>query len=183
VRATLESDLPALHPTLTGATVQRIRRLLGAVAANVPFTPDLASLRRLLHIADDRTLKEYLGYLEDAGLILVLQRPGGRMRSMEKPDRIYLGDTNLACALATPEKAEIGTLRENFFARTVGVLHDVRAGQGADFLVNGRFHIEVGGKSKGAAQIAGKKDAFLALDEIPVGSGHRIPLWLFGFLF
>ena len=182
-RATLESDLPALHPTLTGATVQRIRRLLGAIASNVPFTPGLAKLRNLLHIADDRTLKEYLGYLEDAGLILVLRRSGGRLRSMEKPDRIYLGDTNLACALAAPEKAEIGTLRETFFVRTVEVLHEVRAGQGADFFVNGRFHFEVGGKSKGGSQIAGKPDAFLALDEIPVGSGRRIPLWLFGFLF
>lgn len=183
VRTTLESDLPALHPTLTGATVGRIRRLLAAIAANVPFTPDLAKLRRLLHIADDRTLKEYLGYLEDAGLILVLRRPGGRMRSMEKPDRIYLGDTNLACALAAPEKADVGTLRETFFARSVGVVDDVRAGQGADFLVNGHHHFEVGGKSKGTGQIAGKKEAFLALDELPSGSGHRVPLWLFGFLF
>ena len=183
VRATLESDLPALHPTLTGATVRRIRRLLAAIASNVPFTPDLAKLRRLLHIADDRTLKEYLGYLEDAGLILVLRRSGGSMRSMDKPDRIYLGDANLACALAAPEKTDIGTLRETFFVRTLGVLHDVRAGQGADFLVNGRFHFEVGGRNKGSGQIAGKTDAFLALDEIPAGSGQRIPLWLFGFLY
>ena len=183
VRATLESDLPALHPTLTGATVRRIRRLLSAIAANVPFTPDLTKLRRLLHIADDRTLKEYLGYLEDAGLILVLRRSGGSMRSMAKPDRIYLGDPNLACALAAPERADIGTLRETFFVRAVGVLHAVRAGQGADFLVNGRMHFEVGGRTKGSGQIAGKKDAFLALDEIPAGSGRRIPLWLFGFLY
>jgi len=183
VWTTLESDLTALHPTLTGATVRRIRRLLSAIAANVPFTPDLTKLRRLLHIADDRTLKDYLGYLEDAGLILVLRRSGGAMRSMDKPDRIYLGDPNLACALAAPEKADIGTLRETFFVRTVGVLHDVRAGQGADFLVNGRFHFEVGGRNKGSGQIAGKKDAFLALDEIPAGSGQRIPLWLCGFLY
>jgi len=183
VRATLESDLPALHPTLTGATIQRIRQLLGAISANVPFTPDLAKLRRLLHIADDRTLKDYLGYLEDAGLILVLRRPGGRMRSMEKPDRIYLGDTNVAAALAAPERAEIGTQRETFFARTVGILHDVRAGEGADFLVDGRSHFEVGGKGKGASQIGGKPNAWLALDDLPAGSGKRIPLWLFGFLF
>jgi hypothetical protein len=42
---------------------------------------------------------------------------------------------------------------------------------------------EVGGRSKGSGQIAGKKDAFLALDEIPAGSGQRIPLWLFGCLY
>lgn len=183
MRATLESDLPALYPTLTGATLRRIRRLLSAIASNVPYTPYLTKLRRLLHIADDRTLKEYLGYLEDAGLILVLRRSGGSLRAMDKPDRIYLGDPNLACALAAPEKTDIGTLRETFFVRAVGVLHDVRAGQGSDFLVNGRFHFEVGGRNKGSGQLAGKTDAFIALDDIPNGSGHRIPLWLFGCLY
>ena len=182
VRATLESDLPALHPTLTGSTVARVRRLLSAIAANVPFTPDLTKLRQLLHIADDRTLKEYLRYLEDAGLILVLRRAGGAMRTMDKPDRIYLGDSNLAFALAAPEKADIGSVRETFFARSVGCAHDVRAGKGADFVVDGRLHFEVGGKSKGERQIAGLKNAFLALDDLPAGSGNRIPLWLFGFL-
>lgn len=183
VRATLESDLPALHPTLTGSTVARVRRLLAAIAANVPFTPDLTKLRHLLHIADDRTLKEYLGYLEDAGLLLVLRRAGGAMRSMGKPDRIYLGDPNLAFALAAPEKADIGSVRETFFARSVGCAHDVRAGKSADFVVDGRHHFEVGGKSKGNRQIAGMKSAFLALDDLPSGSGNRIPLWLFGFLY
>lgn len=183
VRSTLEGDLPSLYPTLTGSTVARVRRLLGAIAANVPFTPDLTRLRGLLHIADDRTLKEYLKLLEDAGLILVLRRAGGAMRSMDKPDRIYLGDPNLAFALAAPEKAEIGTVRETFFLRSVGCAHDVRAGEGADFVVDGRTHFEVGGKNKGTRQLAGLKDAFLALDDLPSGSGNRIPLWLFGFLY
>jgi predicted AAA+ superfamily ATPase len=183
VRTTLEGDLPALHPTLTGSTVARIRRLLSAIAANVPFTPDLTKLRGLLHIADDRTLKEYLKFLEDAGLILVLRRAGGAMRSMDKPDRIYLGDPNLAFALAAPEKADIGSVRETFFVRSVRGAHDVRAGQGADFVVDARTHFEVGGKSKGTRQLAGLKNAFLALDDLPSGSGNRIPLWLFGFLY
>ena len=183
VRTTLEADLPALHPTLTGSTVARIRRLLSAIAANVPFTPDLTKLRHLMHIADDRTLKEYLKFLEDAGLILVLRRAGGAMRSMDKPDRIYLGDPNLAFALAAPDKANIGSVRETFFVRSVGLAHDVRAGQGADFVVNTDTHFEVGGKSKGPRQLAGFQNAFLALDDLPAGSGNRIPLWMFGFLY
>lgn len=181
-RASLEADLPALYPTLTGASVARIRRLLSAIAANVPFTPDLTNLRNLLHIADDRTLKEYLQYLEDAGLILILRRAGRAMRSMEKPDRIYLGDPNLAFALASPDKPDIGNVRETFFVRSVGSAHQVRAGQGVDFIVNGHSHFEVGGKSKSSRQLAGRKEFYLALDDLPSGSGHRIPLWLFGFL-
>ena len=105
------------------------------------------------------------------------------MRSMDKPDRIYLGDPNLAFALAAPERADIGSVRETFFVRSVGGAHDVRAGQGADFVVDSRTHFEVGGKSKGTRQLAGLKNAFLALDDLPSGSGNRIPLWLFGFLY
>ncbi len=182
VRANLEIDLPALHPNLTGSTVARVRRLLSAIAANVPFTPDLTKLRNLLHIADDRTLKEYLTYLEDAGLILVLRRAGGAMRSMDKPDRIYLGDANLAFALAAPEKADTGSVRETFFVRSVGAAHKIRAGRGVDFVVDGETHFEVGGKGKGTHQLAGLKNAFLALDDLPSGSGNRIPLWMFGLL-
>jgi hypothetical protein len=101
---------------------------------------------------------------------------------MDKPDRIYLGDPNLAFTLAVPEQADIGSVRETCFARSVGCVHDVRAG-GADFVVDGRLHFEVGGKSKGTRQLVGLKNAFLALDDLPSGSGNRIPLGLFGFLY
>jgi len=68
------------------------------------------------------------------------------------------------------------------FVRAVGGSLEIRAGQGADFVVDGLTHFEVGGKGKGTLQPVGLKNAFLALDDIPSGSGNRIPLWLFGFL-
>jgi len=42
---------------------------------------------------------------------------------------------------------------------------------------------EVGGKNKDTGQISGIEQAWLALDSIEIGSGNRIPLWLFGFLY
>jgi hypothetical protein len=59
----------------------------------------------------------------------------------------------------------------------------VASGGRADFLVDGEITIEVGGKNKGQEQLAGKPNAYLALDDLPVGSMQRIPLWLFGFLY
>ena len=41
-----------------------MQRLLSALTANVPYTPDLIKLRGLLGIADDRTLKDYLQCLQ-----------------------------------------------------------------------------------------------------------------------
>jgi predicted AAA+ superfamily ATPase len=183
IHAVIESDLPAIHPAMTGNSVSRIKRLLSALAANVPFTPDLKKLRGLLGIADDRTLKDYLQCLQEAGLVMAILKQGKALRSMEKPDRIYLGDPNIAHALAASGEPDLGSLRETFFCRMVSAMHSVSSGGRAGFLVDGKFTIEVGGKSKGQEQISGKDNAYLALDDLPVGSMQRIPLWLFGFLY
>ena len=178
----LEGDLPAVHPNLSGASVKRIHRLLAAIAMNIPFPPDLTKLRRLLHIADDRTLKDYLAYLEDAELIFILRREGTPFRAMDKPDRIYLGDPNLCHALAAPSSPPIGAIREIFLLRALPPDLPVCAATKGDFLLDGKITLEVGGPHKDAAQIRGLANAFLALDDLPVGSGQRVPLWLFGFL-
>ena len=183
IHAVIESDLPAIHPAMTGNSISRIKRLLAALAANVPFTPDLSKLRGLLGIADDRTLKDYLLCLQEAGLVMAISRSGKALRSMEKPDRIYLGDPNIAHALAATGEPDLGSLRETFFCRMVSSCHAVASGGRADFLLDGKITIEVGGKNKGQEQLGGKNNAYLALDDLPVGSMQRIPLWLFGFLY
>jgi hypothetical protein len=65
----------------------------------------------------------------------------------------------------------------------VSAKYSVASGGRADFLVDGKFTIEVGGKNKGQDQIIGIDNAYLALDDLPVGFNQRIPLWLFGFLY
>jgi len=182
IHAVIESDLPALHPAMTGNSIARIKRLLSALSTNVPYTPDLNKLRSLLGIGDDRTLKEYLQCLQEAGLIMAIFKSGKALRSMEKPERIYLGDPNIAHALAATGQPDLGSLRETFFCRALSVGHRVSSADRADFMVDEVMTFEVGGKTKGSEQITGKKQAYLALDELPVGSGRRIPLWLFGFL-
>lgn len=181
-QASLESDLPAVHPSITGASIKRIRRLLGAIARNVPFSPDFAKMRRRLQIADDRTLKDYLAYLEDARLIRILRRQGSPMGSMDKPDRIYLGDPNLAQALCAPEPTDPGALRETFLLTSLPADTPVCAAPKGDFLIGGKHTIEVGGPRKDSRQIQDLPEAYLAIDDIEHGSGIRIPLWLFGLL-
>jgi hypothetical protein len=36
----IESDLPAVHPQLTGGSIARIKMLLSAIAGSVPLTPE-----------------------------------------------------------------------------------------------------------------------------------------------
>ena len=52
-----------------------------------------------------------------------------------------------------------------------------------DFLINHHDLFEVGGKGKTFAQIKDLPDSYLAVDDVEIGSGHRIPLWMFGLLY
>ena len=52
-----------------------------------------------------------------------------------------------------------------------------------DFIVDDKFIFEVGGKNKGFEQIKDMPNSYIAADDIEVGVGNKIPLWLFGFLY
>ena len=47
----------------------------------------------------------------------------------------------------------------------------------------GKWTFEIGGKGKGLSQIANVPDSFVVNDDVSVGHGNKIPLWLFGFLY
>ncbi|MDZ4680878.1 MAG: hypothetical protein SGI94_10600, partial [Saprospiraceae bacterium] len=96
--------------------------------------------------------------------------------------KIYLNNTNLMFALA-PGHPDIGTLRETFFFNQTSQRYPVHLSPESDFLVDGQFTFEVGGKNKKATQIKGLSNAFLAADQIETGAGNQIPLWLFGLLY
>jgi hypothetical protein len=61
--------------------------------------------------------------------------------------------------------------------------HSVRVPARGDFLVDETLTFEVGGKNKDGSQIKEIDNSWLALDNIEIGQGNRIPLWLFGFLY
>ena len=52
-----------------------------------------------------------------------------------------------------------------------------------DFLVDKKYLFEIGGKSKSFEQIKDIENSFVVADDIEIGSGNRIPMWLFGFLY
>ena len=53
----------------------------------------------------------------------------------------------------------------------------------ADYPVDGKYTIEVGGKNKDGKQIALQENAFIAADNMEYAAGNKIPLWAFGFLY
>lgn len=51
-----------------------------------------------------------------------------------------------------------------------------------DFLIDG-ITIEVGGRNKSAKQVRDEASYLIAADDIEIGFGAKIPLWLFGFMY
>jgi len=183
LRTTLETDLIAAHNSLNGASIRKIKKLLAAIATQTPFTPDMKKLKAMLEIGDERTLKLYLQYLEEAGLILMAPRGKTGFGALRKPERIYLNNPTLIHALALPKQPDQGSLRETFFFNMIANSYPVSIPRRGDFLVDDRLIFEIGGKNKDFQQIKDLPDSFLAVDDIESGYGARIPLWLFGFLY
>ena len=127
------------------------------------------------------TLKN-LDYLEKAEVLSTLTKKTKGNKIMNKPDKIYLGNTNFFYSLNMMGE-EKGTIRETFFNSQLNVNHQLRLPRTGDFLVDDTYIFEIGGKNKTAKQITDLPDSFLVLDDIENGVFNRIPLWLFGFLY
>jgi len=178
----IESDLAAIYPALTGNSIRKIKHLLNFIAGAVPFTPQMSKLKNIIDVGDERTLKEYFKYLEDAGLIRMVMPASSKMHKIEAPEKIYLDNPNQFYAICK-QNQNIGTVREIFFLNMLSHDHEVTATKIGDFLIDGQIVFEVGGKNKDLAQIKNIEKAFLAIDDIEHGIGQKIPLWLFGFLY
>lgn len=183
IHTTIESDLAAIQRSLTGESIRKLKKLLSVVAANVPFTPDITKLMKIVNVGDARTLKTYLKYLEDGGIILQFGKSGKPMDRLEKPEKIFLNNTNQLFALAGQTDTNRGTFRETYFANMLSTTGKLSIPSKGDFLYEGRLLFEIGGKNKTRKQIAGVKESYLALDNMEHGFGDKIPLWIFGFLY
>ena len=178
--ATIETDIPAVYPTLTGQSLRKIKQVLTFLSTNVPFKPNYKQLQIAADITDLRTLKTYLKYLEDAHLIRQVGASGNKFQAIEHAEKLYLHNPNQYYALS--DTPNIGTIRELFFLCSVKQGNRVTIPKEGDFLVNKTILFEVGGRKKDYSQIKAHPEAYLACDDLEIGIGHRIPLWLLGFL-
>ncbi len=183
IHTIIESDLLAIYPTLNGTSIKMLKRLLSVIAESVPFTPDLRKLKKIVEISDERTLKNYLHYLDIGGIITCLYKKEGKLRSMEKPAKIYLNNPNQVYAISHKGRENIGNIRETFFINMLTLFHSVAASEHGDFIVDQKYTFEIGGKSKQSDQLKGITEGYLAVDDIELGTGNKIPLWLFGFIY
>ncbi len=181
IHTSIESDLLSANPSLSGESIVKIKRLLVYLSQQTPFKVDIAKIQRALSITDSRTIKTYLQLLENAGCIQMLYHQNKNLNGFEKPEKIYLENTNQIYALGG-NHADLGNIRETFFVNATSKKYEIFYSEQGDFVVEGAT-FEVGGKGKTFRQIKGIENSFLALDEVESGINKKIPLWLFGFLY
>lgn len=182
VHTTIESDLAAIYPHLSGASINKIKQILTFIAKSVPFIPNWNNIKDAMDIGDIRTLKNYFLYLEDAYLIRIIKKNNERLRHLSSSEKVYLDNPNQMYALSL-ESPNSGTIRESFFLNALSPVHKITLPSNGDFLIDNRYCFEVGGKNKKFEQIKNEPNSFLACDSIELGIGNKIPLWLFGFLY
>lgn len=181
VNLTLETELPMLCGVDYG-NVRKLKSLLGILASGFPMSIDTVKLAKMTELSRN-TLLQYLQHLDSARIICLLYSDNKTVKRMQKPDKVYLENTNLLYALSQ-SAVNIGTLREVFFVNQLGEAHTVEySGTQADFTIDGRLTFEVGGRSKDGRQIGTAENAFIAADDEEYVLGNKIPLWLFGFLY
>jgi len=176
----IEMELPMLRRTEV-SIIPKIKHLLYIISMNVPFQPNISSLAGKIEVTR-RTILEYLNYLHDAKVLNALYKDSVGVSLLKKPDKLYLENTNYSYAIGY-EEPNLGNLRETFFYNQLSESHKLNLADEGDFLVDQKYTFEVGGKHKVFTQIANLKNSYIAADNMEFGDGHKIPLWLFGFLY
>lgn len=180
VNLILEVDLQTTE-NLDFHTLAKLKRLLFVISLNVPFTPNIQKISDTIQL-NRNALVRALQLLDRASLIRMIYKQTRSISLLNKPDKIWLHNTNLMFAISG-ENLEIGTIRETFFMQNLAHNHELSLPGKGDILVDNTYLFEIGGKNKSKKQIAQLENAFVVKDGIEVGFQNSIPLWLFGFLY
>lgn len=179
INTILWTDIALLHK-VSASNIETLKKLLLAICLSKPLELSIISLSQKVGVTKT-TLYKYIDYLHRAELLRHVLFEGKRFKVLQKPDKLYLSNTNLFSALCLNHNT--GTMREAFFASQVSFGHSIYYVNQGDFLLAEKYTIEIGGKNKGFEQIKGIKNACVVVDDVEISFNKKIPLWLFGFLY
>ena len=179
INTILENEIPAVSK-IEYDSVYKAKQLLGILAEQIPYTMNISSICSTLEASRNNVLKLF-DLMNKAALIRRLYSESKGMKMLNKPEKVLFNNTNIMYALSP--NADSGTMRETFLASQISVGHSLSMPDKGDLTVDGAYTFEVGGKKKGFAQISDVKNSFVASDNIEIGMGNKVPLWLFGLLY
>ncbi len=179
VNTVIESDLPVIF-NIEAQNIQKLKQLISMICSSKPYELNITKLSQKIGI-NRTTLYQYIHYLTMGNILYALKGNAKGDSIFVKPSKLYLANPNLSFYYC--QENETGTIREQFFINMLGTDHVLSYPKKGDFLVDAVYTFEVGGKNKGFEQIKDLKESFVAADDIEIGFGNKIPLWLFGFLY
>lgn len=175
----IDTDLPAVE-NIEYITATKLKRLFVLLSQMVPFTLNLTNLGQQIEAPRQAVLR-MCHLLQRAGLLNMLYNKKSSLNQLSKPEKLYMENSNLLYAMSA--NAEIGTVRETFFVNQLKASHSLTFSGTGDFLVDDSMTFEVGGRNKTFDQIKDVPNSYLAIDDIDIGTGYRVPLWIFGLLY
>lgn len=176
----LEVDLPYLRHVEV-KYIHKLKKLLHVIAQEVPYQPNVSKLAGDIETSRN-TILLYFNYLQDSRIINLLHSTTSSEAHLAKPEKVFLHHPNIIKAL-NRTYYNAGTLRECFFYNQVANIYSVTSSPVSDFLVDGQYTFEIGGKTKTKKQLKGLENSYVVADNLEYGNGTTIPLWLFGFLY
>lgn len=114
-----------------------IYKILGIIAHLTPFKPNISELAEKTGI-NRLTLYNYLHFWEEARLIQLVYPSGISTSTLQKPEKIFLENTNLSFVLSDTNNPNIGSVRETFVLNQLRNAHQVEILKSGDFLVNNK---------------------------------------------
>lgn len=179
VSSVIDYDIPAVE-NVEYATLLKAKHLLTIIASQTPSPLNARQTAEMLGVTVNQFIK-ILSLLERSQILRLLYYKTERNpKSMAKPQKIIFDNSSIIYALGYADK---GKMRESFLASMMTNEHEVAYPKDGDLLVDNRYLFEIGGAGKGFKQIKDIPDSFVAADDIEIGFGNKIPLWLFGFLY
>lgn len=181
VNLVIDYDLPDAKD-ISVATQSKIKKLLFILSESVPFTPNISKLAIQLETTRP-ILLEMLYLLEEVRLIRNLRASAKGTSWLNKPEKIYLSNSSLINSFSKKGKNQ-GNLRETFaLDQLQNAGYSVTFPKLGDFLINEELLIEIGGSEKSSSQVAEYVNHLILSDDIEIGWGKKVPLFLLGFLY
>jgi len=178
INTVIEVDIPSIFP-IEYEKIINLKKLVRLVCESQPFQVNIKELSTNIGIKDYQTLYRYLEYLKRGKIVNLIRSKSRGDTIFSKPQKLYLANTNLHYSYCN--NAHIGTIREVFLMSMLD--EDLEIPTKGDFRVDEKYLFEIGGKNKSFKQIRDIPNSFVVADDIEIGFGEKIPLWLFGFLY
>jgi len=176
----IENDLTLIEG-VNNIFVNKLKRFVNLLANDIPFKPNISSLASAIETSWQSIIK-FIEYLERAKILNIIYPHAKGVKSMSKPEKIFLHHPNLFYIFKKDIENK-GNLRESFFVNQLSYKHKIEVAKQGDFVIDKKYIFEIGGSKKKFNQISGIENSYVVADEIEYGYENKIPLWLFGFLY